>query len=312
MRRARHPWILAVAGLAFVASAGCKGSYGPTEHCQTLAKQQCRFLYECCNAMERAEVGDLNQWSPGVGPHGTKKQCEVQYAEVYCAIFAPLTDAKKEGRASWNASEARRCFGFVEDSAKACDASKYLFGILDQPDCPLDTLITGKVARGGACFLDAECVDEDAACVPEEPPADTQVVTVQGVCEGPPQVGEPCPGFLCATGAFCDDSGASPICQAIKPDGQPCTDAFECESGICGSGATCEPKKADGVECFTDSECLSELCDAEPNPAVCAPMRANGESCVYGGQCTSTFCTAAGLCADASASGDVVYALCGG
>ncbi|MDF1564706.1 MAG: hypothetical protein P1V51_16820 [Deltaproteobacteria bacterium] len=308
--RAPLALLAAVSALTLVS---CKGDYGPAETCKTMAKQQCRFLYDCCNAVERDTVSGLDNWSPTVGPHGTKAQCEEQYEEIYCAIFAPLTDSKQEGRASWNASEARRCFGFVEESAKACDAAKYLFGIMDEPECGLEALITGKVPRGETCYYDLECADPDATCVPEEPPTDTDVVTARGVCEGPPVVGEACPGGVCSVGAFCDQSGASPICAALKADGQPCYDPGECESGICGAGGSCEAKKADGETCIFNQECVSELCDAEPDPAVCAPRRADGAACTYGEQCDSTFCDpAAGLCAQASAAGDVTYALCEG
>jgi hypothetical protein len=69
-----------------------------------------------------------------------------------------------------------------------------------------------------------------------------------GVCVPPPVLGETCLDFYCAAGAYC----ASPndICQAAKPDGEPCDYGEECTGGSCAN-FVCGPRSIASSELCT-------------------------------------------------------------
>lgn len=306
----RHAALISVAVVVLV---GCgkkdtPEAYSPEELCHTMAKNQCYFLYECCNYTEQPLMRP--QWSP-VLTHGTNEQCVEEYTTFYCPLFLPMADAVREQRAGWNEAEAERCFGFIEDAARECSTQLYYFGFDDRDCLPWTVLITGRVGQGDACFFDAECADPAAVCIRNTNP-DNPLFTAEGTCDGPPTDGQEClAGGTCSGGHFCDNSVTPPLCRVQRVDGAPCSDANECQSGICGVAATCDPKRANGQPCVINAECQSGFCDAAV-PVMCADRRQNGEPCIFADQCESRICGPDQTCSDPQAADTTIYEICKG
>jgi hypothetical protein len=65
-----------------------------------------------------------------------------------------------------------------------------------------------------------------------------------GQCEAWPGPGEPCVSFRCANGSYCDFFGPDEdLCQPLRPLGEQCSIAFECETGVCDGGVCADPEQ---------------------------------------------------------------------
>lgn len=98
----------------------------------------------------------------------------------------------------------------------ACDATNHCIKLL---------------ASGATCDPQAALCQEDLAC---DPTAMT--------CGGLPGNGQPCPGFECSPGNYCQvDAQFNPTtCAPLKDDNAACQQSFECKSGSCDQTAhTC-------------------------------------------------------------------------
>jgi hypothetical protein len=140
--------------------------------------------------------------------------------------------------------------------------------------------VRGRVAVGGVCIFDAECV-APARC--------TALFTCGGTCVVPATVGAACAGGLfCSKDAYCDNTGATPTCVALGDLGAKCEfGGSQCKQGlVCvfssgGTlGGTCGQPGTAGAACTFADDCIAGLfCDTSLAPAACAPRRAMGQSC---------------------------------
>jgi len=103
-----------------------------------------------------------------------------------------------------------------------------------------------------------------------------------------------------------DTAPPPPACSPTCPDGNACSAADQCASGVCTAGTcaapACGPKCADGAHCGANSDCASLTCaSAVCAPPTCSPTCADGAACGAAGDCASGVCTN-GACASPTCS----------
>ncbi|MEZ4266339.1 MAG: hypothetical protein R3F39_08160 [Myxococcota bacterium] len=143
-----------------------------------------------------------------------------------------------------------------------------------QVACDPATGLCGTSALGGqscddgdACSLNDQCADD-------------------GVCRGQPRDcadQNPCSIDACdpATG-LCTHQ---PDPRAACDDGDPCTAADSCATGVCGGAA---------LPCDDGDPCTSDACD--PQTGACVATALNGGACDDGSLCTDDDACVAGVC----------------
>jgi hypothetical protein len=175
---------------------------------------------------------------------------------------------------------------------------------------PCDSVFTGTVAVGGACFFHEECASNNcqidytncgrADCCPGICVAAPTVVGAGGDCT-PSNV-------TCATGTTCllDANGVTATCQVTPVVGDPCGGtAIPCQyplycdptSGTCkvgvDTGVACDPN-ANGLGCIE----VADVC--EPSTSICTRLPGPGQPCdpTDGGLCLiyATCDTKTGTC----------------
>jgi hypothetical protein len=145
-------------------------------------------------------------------------------------------------------------------------------------------LYVGAVDEGGACDDDSVCAD-GGVC-----PRDRQI-DCEGSCVRPLGVGEACverPGD-CVPEAFCD--GAVCVRRPLKPIGEFCVDASECQTFQC-LDSTCRDKSPRDGECVVDDDCQEGFdlyCRPLPPSTgrlgICQRPVATGEACGFAVRC---------------------------
>ena len=181
--------IISIASLLALA-LGCTKA---EQTCQELAKQQCRFAYRCCNAVERNRLVLAGQ---GLVFHDDEASCVEELTPFLCSFFNTFADGERAGRVSPNNEAIEGCLGELRTAADTCDARAFTAASsFFEGACELTALFEGQVEDGETCFDNGECADEGAICEPKEPPdEDTTLITAKGTCRAPPGEGEECPG----------------------------------------------------------------------------------------------------------------------
>lgn len=134
-------------------------------------------------------------------------------------------------------------------------------------------------------------------------------LTARGTCQPLSSVGEKCEEKPCRAELFCNYAKNPPVCEAPRPNGQPCEFSEQCQSGYCDS-AQCAAKKANGEGCVSDNECQTGYCAFDTS--TCADKKPNGEPCIYDTECQSNSCDENDACADPVPDDNVAYDICTG
>jgi hypothetical protein len=276
--------IRAVPVLLVLALVGACGNCDDAEFsvdnvCSTAVRAECHFLFSCCVESERDQ---LQEGIGGAGQTGTifllgsdEQSCVDFNSKESCERYTRVSESVAAGRFAYDDDKAAACWRPFVDAADQCDINEYAeqaqrsFARICDPFAGV-----GLVKVGGECFVNEECQD-GGQCVRDQStnPAVAEV-TARGTCgAAPPAPGEACPadGFcgldaICSNGLFNGEGegegeGGPPppppppaTCGALFADGQPCGEAQECASGLCGgrAGSVCGRS-------FTDGEDL-ELC----------------------------------------------------
>jgi hypothetical protein len=220
------------------------------------------------------------------------------------------------GRTSYDATKGTACAAAIANA----DCSK-IVAVFDDAAC--QGVLSGNVASGGDCYHDMDCASGtcDFWAAPPSDPSAVAAPTCPGKCLAFLQQGEDCSGARaecgpnltcyappggstrtcetlsaesgacpCKPGLYCDASGPSPSCKALKTSGACSSSSLECATGyhcVITTGAangTCKPAVGLGGPCTpvsVRSECgMGYHCD--PATSKCVPPKGVGETCVAG------------------------------
>lgn len=152
--------------------------------------------------------------------------------------FGLYDEPIRNGGVQFDEDLAELCLQSIENlSCEEFSGGIEIFGSRDYRGCA--ELFQATRTNGETCTYHVDC--ESGFCQEAEGEGENE-------CSEPPQAGEPCSTLQCASGTYCDQSGASNVCRPKKPDGEPCLDDQQCESDHCSSDESCAapPSQCDG------------------------------------------------------------------
>ncbi len=236
MRSVSVVWLVS---LLWVGCANCGGEDGPDagvdaglqpeELCLQLARAQCDFFIRC-HADPATPITGVTLTDAGlvnVVPESERARCEEAVAlDLDCR---QLTQSVLSGRALFTEAPYRAC---VDTAYPAGTCDRNAIQALER--CRNLPFLSGQVALGGACALDADCAGT-AFCTASDP-------ETCGVCSEPSST----TGSACSRDSECNPvthfctggDGESGSCQPFKAVGQACTVA-DLQQEECGSGKVC-------------------------------------------------------------------------
>lgn len=224
---------LALLTVTLGAACSCGGGgITPAAFPDEAAKVMCTRTFECCTA---AEMKDNESFGPDV------TACE---KKVKAGIATPsrLKDSEGKGRLIFHGDRASECL--TSYKALSCEQQKTR---ATSAIAICDAFIEPKVAIGGACQFNDECIASS--------------------CEGAGfGTDGTCAAFLpenagCNDGGTCDKNlYCANTCRQLKADGTPCNFNFECSTGGCngkdaGVAGTCGQKGGPGTTCYATNGC---------------------------------------------------------
>jgi hypothetical protein len=217
-----------------------------------------------------------------------------RYRELAASLCEPtgflgsLAAGVATGDLRYDAEAAGRLLTRLERDGAPCVKETFLALGLDSGVCASDG------AGAGACI---EFVGENAEC--DASGDENLLATVRRLCHDrrPPDVdGEYASAFSVLSCVALTSGSTVRTCVRGLPDGQSCTDADQCLSGLCSypadeaSSGTCEPRRANGEPCAAHLECASGAC-ASGEPRRCGSLLVDGEPCDFSdAACASGFC----------------------
>jgi MYXO-CTERM domain-containing protein len=195
-----------IGGGGGVGGGGGGSSVSLNEFPQKYAEALCGKNFQCCDASELAGK--------------TMSTCVTDNAAVIGILVSEINESQTKGRVSYDAANTGACI----DSLKNLTCDQFKQGIGENTAACM-AFIMPKVAMGGACLQDFECIT--------------------GNCQGADSLAEPPVDGMCAAAAVLAALGAS------------CA-ASDCVTGAyCDSGNICQPVKAAGETCSADDECVN-------------------------------------------------------
>jgi MYXO-CTERM domain-containing protein len=200
--------------MAMVGCGGGSGGYTSVsldQLPQVYSKVLCDQNFKCASA---ADIMFMDH---------TKEDCLNTNQGIFQLVVPEIRGSVNKGRSTYDATKAGSCFTALQN--QSCD--DWVKGTVDPPVC--DEVITPKVALGGACGQDGDCIG--------------------GYCDGADTTADP---------------PKDGVCKATIPHGGTCTAADTCaDDDVCDTGTmTCVSKKAGGEPCTSDSEC-SNSCNTD-------------------------------------------------
>ncbi len=266
----------AVCVLVLVGIFGCGDDGGDSvsldEASDLFRSEYCRYLARCGDVPDEATCLEMNL---GISNN----------------IDPSLRAAIDAGKVTYSGSNLSSCYHAIGSmSCDRTDGTVRAFG----GDACADT-VTGTVADGGQCAIDAECISEicDVPTCPDQ--------CCQGTCAagspGPGEIGEACAtNDGCREGVYCDQ--AAHACAALKAAGTACQQLSECayNLGCAGTPRTCQPLPTLGQAC-PDNQCrdAGTYCTAAK---VCAKVGLPGDACTTRMDCSFYYvCDATNHCA---------------
>lgn len=186
-----------------------------------LGQHMCARLFECCDAQEiMDELGFFNVTTEG--------QCVTFYTGFVGSLLTPQVEAAvAAGRMNYHGDRMGDCLGVL--GSMSCSDFGAAYGA-DTPWGGCADPFEGLVANGSACANDIECMSD--YCEGEETDQNGNVA-VEGTCLAFPSVGNECPDFDCAEGAYCTFDGSASTCAATAAAGSDCDEDDACASGNC-------------------------------------------------------------------------------
>jgi len=232
------------AGLLSAALLGCGGvdAIPIDKTAKDFADAICPKAYSCCTADQLASNDAAGK---------SEAECKTLTADNFTGLLQGLQNSQSAKRSKFQQDKVDACLQTIRSSDCATlNMTNRLSGV---PGC--DTFATPLVAVGGRCDNDYECINSYCK-FPEDPDPPGP-----GVCTAAATTGQSCTTGQCAAGLVCDPlplaDASDDICVAPAANGATCTDAYQCESGVCsssGSGAmTCQPDTS--AKCFYASGC---------------------------------------------------------
>lgn len=221
------------------AAASCGGGGDAlTKAPSQIAEVVCPKAYQCCTA-DKLMNNDLA---------GTDvASCQDLTRDEFRSQFEGIRESQRRGRAEFDQAKLDACLATIAGSTcESLNMTNHLTGV---PGC--DGFVIPKVAVGGACFVDWDCVG--GWCDTSDPSAS------DGVCRPLGTEGVACEfNSECAEGFDCLNF----VCRALKAEGVACTYGEDCQSGRCAppegmlTGSVCQaPLPPDPGMCFYESAC---------------------------------------------------------
>jgi MYXO-CTERM domain-containing protein len=186
---------------------GSGGSVPISQFGSQYSQAMCAQNFKCCS------VADIDG--------RTMQECTETNSTLFSALAGSFSEGQAAGRLTYDAALMGMCIAAIKQLS--CDEWKMGLTMSNQPNA-CKAAVTAKVAAGGACLDDNECMT--------------------GNCDGA-------------------DSAATPpvtgTCTNLIAAGGSCAGVVECADGLtCTSpGNVCAPKKAGGEACTSDSECMN-------------------------------------------------------
>jgi hypothetical protein len=227
--------VLALLALGCGSSSGSNGGGGgvPVEQFpQKYAEAICGQNFKCCDASELAGK--------------TMSGCVSSNQSGLTLFVSIINDSVAKGRSGYSAQQMGACIASLK--ALSCDDFKKQTGE-NQAACM--AAITPKVALGGACQGDFECI---GGVCPDGDPGTLSGMPMDGTCVTAPveaAIGQSCANGPCASG-YCDPADST--CKALK-----------------GAGESCDPNSLAG-ECANTCDMNTSKCTCYAGCAVAGPM----------------------------------------
>jgi hypothetical protein len=202
--------VLATASLGAVA-IGCGGSSSAPGGPVALSALPARWAQVICDQnFKCASAADIMYQG------ATKSDCVMTNQQAWEFITSSVQDGQQKGRVAYDAALMGTCLSKL--AAESCD--EWVTGLAHPDECT--SAFTGKVAAGGACQIDFECVGGTCEGVD-----DSGATPKDGACRTKVAAGAACvSGDKCAGDNYCDDTAM--MCVAKKPGGAACTTSDEC------------------------------------------------------------------------------------
>jgi hypothetical protein len=204
-------------GIVCMTALGCGGGgIGLDQLPAARAQAVCAQNFKCNSAADLMnETGDMDKPI-------TQPECVTNIQTEWLVTTSSVSDGQAKGRVAYDQSKAEACIAAIK--AMSCD--DWNSGLKQPPEC--SQAFVAKVAVGGKCLNDFECIDGVCAgATSTDPPTD-------GTCTARVGVGQACMYVLttdtCADGNYCTPGNT---CAAKKAGGAACGGDNECGSGNC-------------------------------------------------------------------------------
>jgi hypothetical protein len=259
---------------------------------------------ELCGAASTAQLDKL------AACQGASAAAAATWKTAAAAWCQALAGEVAAGRATYDPAQGTTCSTALP--SLTCDAAATAGSLpgaaLTLPACA--GAVAGAVAAAATCFDDLDCAADDyctasatascpGTCAPraalstsclDKPCAAGLACDFAsgGVCRTASAPGGPCP---CRADAYCDGTGASPLCQALKVASTPCSGSFECAPGLLCAGAPslCQPPAAPAATCVPTAPGCAPGYVCDPNAKTCQPEPIAGDLCVVTVPPSTTF-----------------------
>lgn len=225
---------------------------------ERIAKAWCDYLVECGEMASVSDCMDVN---------------------AYIFEDAYLEAAIEAGRIDYNGGKAYRCVRAIKKLK--CERGEDV----DAIDEACAGVYAGAVAPDEPCLRSEECVGEASVCA--FVPGDCVDACCVGVCRFIPDdvaIGEPCNTGECAEGGYCSFSVemGGVFCRAEPEVGEPCPDWVCAGEAACVQGTCTAPVKR-GDPCDFDDRCEgTSFCEVSDGglAGTCRERAKEGEPCL--------------------------------
>ena len=200
-----------------------------------LTAVSCTKMLACCSDAEVADRAHAQVTDAA--------SCEQAMSPRYTAYVEHIANSYMAGRVNYHGDRAKRCLASLQTQTCAAYAQQHFTGPEAGSDC--DRWLEPVVPNGSACSDDMECVSGE--CQGRQVSADGTVS--DGKCGALPGLGQACESN-CVAGAFCDTSAPTPVCIPGQSTNMTCSDASQCQSGICDGTSNNTTCMAAPVSCL--------------------------------------------------------------